>query len=146
MAKARFKLSELKKMGFMEDNGTFVRKSVTKVSKSDKKVSGTVNKNAKSDLFILTVSQSMSIDIVPEYRFDLERRWRFDYAIPSHKIAIEVEGGVWTNGRHTKGKGYIRDMEKYNRANALGWRLIRVVPDELVTGSTLDKIKDYLEK
>ena len=81
---------------------------------------------------------------MPEFRFDDTRRWRFDYAIPEHRIAVEVEGGIWTNGRHTRGKGYMNDMEKYNRATVLGWRLIRVAPDRLFTTYTLQLIKDIL--
>jgi hypothetical protein len=66
-----------------------------------------------------------------EFRFHPVRRWRFDYAWPAHKLALEVEGGVWTGGRHTRGAGFVKDMEKYNEAAAAGWRLIRCVPDDL---------------
>lgn len=69
--------------------------------------------------------------VVAEYHFALPRRWRFDYAIVEHKIAVEVEGGVWSNGRHTRGSGFIADMEKYNTAGALGWIVLRCVPDDV---------------
>jgi very-short-patch-repair endonuclease len=75
-----------------------------------------------------------------EWRFTTERRWRFDFAWPSHKIALEVEGGVWTSGRHTRGGGFLADCEKYNEAAALGWRLIRVQPKELANYTTIDLI------
>jgi hypothetical protein len=51
---------------------------------------------------------------VPEYRFAPPRRWRTDYAWPLAKLALEVEGGVWTNGRHTRGTGFLKDIAKYN--------------------------------
>ena len=73
------------------------------------------------------------------------RRWRFDYAIPEHKIAVEVEGGVWTQGRHTRPRGFLGDMEKYNTATALGWRILRVTPDTLTTGATLDLVRRTIE-
>jgi len=57
------------------------------------------------------------------------RRWRFDYAFPEVKVAIELEGGVWSNGAHTRGKHYISDMEKYNSAVELGWVVLRYLPD-----------------
>ncbi len=74
---------------------------------------------------------------VPEYRFHDERLWRFDYAWPMHHVALEVEGGVWTAGRHTRATGFLRDMEKYNAAVLDGWRVLRTVPDHL-TGLTVE--------
>ena len=52
---------------------------------------------------------------VKEYRFNPSRRWRFDYALVKQKIAIEVEGGVWIRGRHSRGKGMIADKRKAGR-------------------------------
>lgn len=80
-----------------------------------------------------------------EYRFHPERKWRFDYAWPSRKIALEVEGGVWTNGRHTRGKGFLGDLEKYNTAAAMGWRVLRVTPSELLSVKTAEMIKKAME-
>lgn len=65
------------------------------------------------------------IEFVREYRFDEARRWRFDFAMPERKIAIEVDGGVFSGGRHTTGKGFEADLEKLNRAVTLGWRVLR---------------------
>ena len=78
-----------------------------------------------------------------EYRF-CERRWRFDYAFPEYKIALEIEGGVWINGRHTRGKGYINDCEKYNRATILGWKVLRIVPNMLICYETIQLIKQAI--
>ncbi len=61
----------------------------------------------------------------PEYRFHPDRKWRFDFAYPEKKIAIECEGGVWNRGRHTRGRGFIADCEKYNAAAIMGWKVIR---------------------
>ena len=77
-----------------------------------------------------------------EHKFDAKRRWRFDYAWPERMIALEVEGGVWTAGRHTRGAGFIKDMEKYNRAAVLGWRLLRVTPDKLVSAGTFEMLRE----
>jgi len=79
-----------------------------------------------------------------EWKFDAKRRWRFDYAWPERMIALEVEGGVWTGGRHTRGAGFVRDMEKYNRAAVLGWRLLRVTPDKLVSAGTFEILHEIL--
>lgn len=75
-----------------------------------------------------------------EYRFCDARKWRFDFAWPESRIALEVEGGVWTGGRHTRGSGFIKDMEKYNIAAMLGWRVLRVQPKDLCMKSTVDLI------
>ena len=68
---------------------------------------------------------------VAEHRFHPERKWRFDFAWPDAMVALEVEGGVWTGGRHTRGAGFIEDMRKYNAATELGWRVFRITPDEI---------------
>lgn len=73
-------------------------------------------------------------DLISEHRFHPIRRWRFDRAHPQSKTAIELEGGIWIQGRHTRGKGYQNDTEKYNTAQLLGWtvfRLTKVEPETL---------------
>ena len=72
-------------------------------------------------------------ECVREYRFHPVRKWRFDYALPSERVAIEVEGGVWTRGRHITPKGFLADIDKYNTATAMGWRVFRFTPSSLLT-------------
>lgn len=83
---------------------------------------------------------------VSEYRFAPPRRWRFDLAWPEFMVALEIEGGVWKYGRHNRGKGYIGDMEKYNNATLLGWRVIRVTHDQLRDGTALRYLEQLLPK
>ena len=71
------------------------------------------------------------VEFIPEYKFHPTRKWRFDFANIEKHIAVEVEGGVWIRGRHTRGQGYIADMEKYNEAALLGWRVIRATPQQV---------------
>jgi len=66
-----------------------------------------------------------------EHRFHPTRRWRFDFAWPEHKLAVEVEGGAWTGGRHTRGNGFVADCDKYNAATVLGWRVLRYTTSHL---------------
>ena len=81
---------------------------------------------------------------VAEYRFAPPRRWRADYAWPDHRVALEVEGGVWTGGRHTRGAGFLRDVEKYNELAARGWRLLRTTPSGLHDLETIALIRRTL--
>ena len=75
-----------------------------------------------------------------EYRFHPVRKWRFDFAFPDKKVAIEAEGGSWSGGRHTRGSGFIKDSEKYNEAVCMGWRVLRY------TTSTVGNIRQDLER
>lgn len=90
-----------------------------------------------------------------EWCFHPERKWRFDFAWPDNtgpmsrgycgqKVALEVEGGIWTRGAHGRGSGISRDMEKYNEAAALGWRVLRVTPKDLCLVSTAELIRRTL--
>ena len=65
------------------------------------------------------------IPLIPEYKFHPTRKWRFDFAHVGTKVAIELEGGVYSFGRHQRAEGFLEDMEKYNAALALGWRVFR---------------------
>jgi hypothetical protein len=69
-------------------------------------------------------------DLVPEYRFHPKRKWRFDFAWPASRIAVEINGGVWVQGRHNRGKGYLADLEKMNAAQAAGWRVGQFTPQQ----------------
>jgi hypothetical protein len=76
-----------------------------------------------------------------EYVFAPPRRWRFDYAWRDKHVALEVEGGVWTMGRHIRGAGFLADMEKYNRAAVREWCVLRVVPSQLCTAATIELLR-----
>lgn len=64
-----------------------------------------------------------------EYRFSSPRRWRFDWADPLGRVAVEVDGGRWApgGGKHSSDA----DRDKLNAAAALGWRVFRFSPAQL---------------
>ena len=64
-------------------------------------------------------------DYVKELKFHPSRKWRFDFAIESLRIAIEYEGIMSEKSRHTTISGMSRDCEKYNTAQLLGWKVLR---------------------
>jgi hypothetical protein len=80
-----------------------------------------------------------------EYRFHPTRRWRFDYCWPNRSIAVEIEGGIWSRGRHNRALGFIADMDKYNEATRLLWRVYRFTPQQLKTGEAQTFIKKVME-
>lgn len=97
-----------------------------------------------TDLFVSIVRADLKVECVREFRFHPVRRWRFDYAIPQYKIAIEIDGGVWTYGRHNRSSGYIADMEKFNAAASLGWVVLKFTPDDKYKSKTIDIIKSTI--
>lgn len=74
---------------------------------------------------------------VHEYQFIPRRKWRFDFAWPDQKLAVEIEGGTWASGRHNRGEGFARDCEKYAEALCLGWRVLRVTTGQVESGQAL---------
>ena len=84
---------------------------------------------------------AIGLRYVSEYRFDAVRRWRLDFAFVEHKVGIEVEGGIWTNGRHNRGSGFEADAEKYNALASAGWRLFRFTPGMIKSGVALKVIE-----
>ena len=84
-----------------------------------------------------------------ELSFHPTRKWRFDYATdPAEKVnvAIEIDGGVFTGGRHSGGAGQKRDMEKMNAAVEEGWAVLHYVPDEKISTYSLEQIKNVVGK
>jgi very-short-patch-repair endonuclease len=87
-----------------------------------------------------------------EYKFDCtgKRRFRFDFAWPKLKLAVEVEGGIWIKGLSGRGGAHslpsniIRDMEKNNLAVKQGWRVFRFTPDQIQSGDAFKFIEDLL--
>jgi len=69
----------------------------------------------------------------PEFRFASPRRWRFDYCWPTLKIALEVQGGLFVNGRHSRGAALLKEHEKLNAAAVAGWRVLYCTPATLLT-------------
>ena len=80
---------------------------------------------------------------ISEYRFDQKRRWRIDYAFPDWKLAVEIEGGLYSKGRHVSIKGFKRDLEKYNALALMGWRLLRFLPEQVKSGLAVRTIEEY---
>ncbi|MFA3363622.1 endonuclease domain-containing protein [Acinetobacter baumannii] len=88
--------------------------------------------------------KSHKIGFEQEYKFHPERKWRADFLITGTKILIEVEGGIWSGGRHTRGKGYIGDMEKYNSAAMMGFTVLRFSTEQVKAGVAIKQIEQLV--
>lgn len=86
-----------------------------------------IDRTHEDYMYELITSQTKLI-VEREFRFHDVRRWRFDCAIPTNKLAFECEGGTWSGGRHVNPAGFEKDLEKYNTATLMGWRVYRLVP------------------
>ena len=80
-------------------------------------------------------------DLEREYRFDAKRRWRADFAHLEARVLIEIEGGIWVNGRHNRAAGFNADLEKYLAAGLAGWPVFRFGPDQI----TLENVERMAE-
>lgn len=76
-----------------------------------------------------------------EYRFHPVRKWRVDFAYPEDHIAIEVEGGTWISGRHTRGAGFEKDCEKYNELALAGFYLYRFTTSMIHSDLAVETIR-----
>jgi hypothetical protein len=72
-----------------------------------------------------------------EYQFCPDRKWRSDYRVGN--FLLELDGGVWSGGRHTRGGGYIEDCMKKNAAVLLGYRVI-CIPTGCATPAYLESL------
>ncbi len=68
------------------------------------------------------------------------RDFRFDFAWPDRKIAVEIDGAIAKGGRggHTSIKGYTDDRLKDCEAVILGWTVIRVTGHMVKTGYAIN--------
>jgi len=80
-----------------------------------------------------------------EYRFDPERRWRFDFAWPLQKVAAEVDGVIFSRGCHVRGVGFERDAEKGNAAVMSGWCVLHFTPRHIKSGTAVREIETLLK-
>ena len=92
--------------------------------------------------FLMLWNHVKGPDLEREYRFHHERRWRADFAHVGARVLIEIEGGIWVNGRHNRAAGFNADLEKYLAAGLAGWRVFRFGPDQI----TLENVERMAEQ
>jgi hypothetical protein len=91
-------------------------------------------------MFELFVKKETGLTIVTEFKFCETRKFKSDYFIPELMLLIESEGGIFTKQAHGSIKGILRDIEKYNLATILGYRILRYQPKDLISYKTIEDI------
>lgn len=87
----------------------------------------------------------VSINYEQEFKFHPKRKWRSDFKIEGYPILVEVEGGTFSNGRHSRGTGFAKDCEKYNAAAKLGFYVIKGDTNQVRSGELLRDVQDMIE-
>ena len=113
---------------------------------------------SNAELLLAVQLEQAGIPFEREVRFAPPRRWRADFRVrpadmlevPSFLLGvwrfvlIEIDGGSWVAGRHTRGAGFAKDLEKLNAAAELGYRVLRYVPAQIESGEALAQIRRIL--
>lgn len=101
---------------------------------------------SKGEAMLCRQLDVMKIAYEQEFRFHPERRWKADFRIEGYMILVEVEGGAFSNGRHTRGEGYTADCEKYSVAAIHGWTVIRGTTKQVQSGLVLNWIEEAINR
>ncbi len=88
--------------------------------------------------------KALRIEFEQEFKFHPTRKWRADFHLKGKKVLVEVEGGIWSNGRHTRGKGYLGDLDKYNAATMMGYQVIRFSTEQVKSGKAIEQILNLI--
>lgn len=98
-------------------------------------------------LFELSIVGSGLPAATREYRFFTHRQWRIDFAWPEKHImlALEIEGGAYIQGRHTRGASFVADMKKYNELAIAGFSLLRFTPEQVERGEALAVVERWFK-
>lgn len=76
-----------------------------------------------------------------EYRFMDKRDFRLDYAWPSIKLAVEVQGMV-----HRIKERFLADVEKLAMAQIYGWQVLLVAGQDVRSGRAVSWLVTLLEQ
>jgi hypothetical protein len=80
----------------------------------------------------------------PEYQFAPPRKWRFDWCWFSHHLALEIQGGLFTGGRHVRGAALLAEHEKLCNAAIAGYRVLFCIPADIQSGTIFPLLKRAL--
>jgi very-short-patch-repair endonuclease len=100
-------------------------------------------KKSKGEETLTLHLRANGVEFVREYEFAVPRKYRADFFILPN-LLIEVEGGTWSGGRHTRPSGYTDDCAKYNLATLLGFAVLRYTTQMVERGVAIRDIMGLL--
>lgn len=77
--------------------------------------------------------RAAKLSYIRQFKFDAVRKWQFDFADLASRVVLDIQGGVWTNGAHVRGKGITNDCEKYSRATVAGYRVLLATTEQVLS-------------
>lgn len=80
-----------------------------------------------------------------EWRFHPTRKWSLDIAWPEQRLCLEVQGGIFIQGRHSRGAAMLKEWEKLNTLATMGWRVLYCQPNDVCTNETVEMIESCLK-
>ena len=86
------------------------------------------------------------IEPVRQHHIVPGRKWAWDFAFLDRRIAIEIQGGTWTGGRHTRGKGYESDCRKGNAAILQRWRILHLTTDMVMDNDYIIDLARWINR
>lgn len=101
---------------------------------------------ADTNGYLAAVLENVGLPAKREFYFWPGRRFHFDLAYPEVKLAVEIEGGTWSRGRHVRPQGFERDCVKYNGAALQGWTVLRFTTGMVIDGRALETIQQWFEQ
>ena len=110
-----------------------------------------LSSRSNAEILLATQLEQAGIPFEREYRFArmLGRKWRSDFYVHDGRfgvnaLLVEIDGGGWVQGHHSRGKGIEDDAEKQSAAAILGYRVIRLTPKQVEDGRGLAWIRQAL--
>ena len=96
------------------------------------------------DLFAFQLDAAGLTGYVREYQAIPGRKFRFDFAFVRERLLVEINGGTYNGGAHSRGVGLNRDYEKGNLAVVNNWRVLSFDTKQVKSGAALEVVEKLI--